>query len=145
MITSLTKHKVPTDFSFTEMDKLYADMKEQDLTKSINNTINTFSMLPGNLSQSVTDLIAVAGNSFTAETNGVAYIRIKGSRNGYLGFHLQNESLQDLAYNTQYLDTAYGAMYNATFVMKRGQRILCYENGAGYAWGGLYFIASQTI
>lgn len=109
--------------------------------------LNNLSMLQGStVTASATDWIADAGNWFTAPENGIAYIRIKGNSNGYLGFHLLNESgQQDLAYNTQYLDTAYGAMYNAVFLMKKGQRIYCYENYAGYSWGGLYFIASQRI
>lgn len=54
VVTSLVKHKVPTDFSFTEMDKLYADINYQNLNRTKQaklvsgsniKTVNNYSLL----------------------------------------------------------------------------------------------------
>lgn len=94
----------------------------------------------------VTDMetVPVAGQIyFEAPSNGVLYIRIAVESEGEIGMHLRAPNGVDLAYNTQKLD-GNSDVYNATFVMRAGQKIYCYEFSAGYLWGGYSFVKSET-
>ena len=94
----------------------------------------------------VTDMetVPVAGQIyFEAPSNGVLYIRIAVESAGEVGMHLRALDDTDLAYNTQKLD-GNSDVYNATFVMRAGQKIYCYEFSAGYLWGGYSFVKSET-
>lgn len=104
---------------------------------------SVISMTPSD--EFITDMetVPVAGQIyFEAPFNGVLYIRIAVKTAGEIGMHLQAPNGIDLAYNTQKLEDFY--IYNATFVMRQGQRIYCYAFSAGYDWGGYSFVKSIT-
>lgn len=94
----------------------------------------------------VTDMetVPVAGQIyFEAPSNGVLYIRIAVETAGEIGMHLRALDGTDLAYNTQKLDGS-SDVYNATFVMRQGQKIYCYSFSASYLWGGYSFVKSEV-
>lgn len=94
----------------------------------------------------VTDMetVPIAGQIyFEAPSNGVLYIRIAVESAGEVGMHLRALDDTDLAYNTQKLD-GNSDIYNATFVMRAGQKIYCYAFSAGYLWGGYSFVKSEV-
>lgn len=79
----------------------------------------------------------------TAPANGVAYVRYALQGSGSIGVHLQTSSGTDLAYNTQNFDTNGYHIYTATFVMKSGQKLYCYENALSNNWGSIIFVKSE--
>ena len=86
-------------------------------------------------------------NLFTAPANGVAYLRysLSGTPGSVIGIHLRSSNNAELAYNTQKLqsNTGSGMIYNATFVMKKGQKLFCYENSLTTDWGQISFVQSD--
>ena len=104
--------------------------------------INEKNMQPTD--QTITYNVQPVANTtlLTASTNGVAYIRYALNGTGAIGVHLRTSGDQDLAYNTQNFDTNGFHIYNATFVMKKGQKLYCYENALTYSWGSIVFVKS---
>lgn len=108
-----------------------------------------YNMCPSDNIVAFTDTPQTATVLFQAPCNGVAYLRysvkaVNASNPHYMGFHLQSSSGSDKAYNTQYWTTSGDHMYNATFVMKAGQRIYCYEVvNLTINWGQTNFIKSE--
>lgn len=125
--------------------KIYVGDPSNDGHATNKKYVDGLSMIPTDTFSSISTPPSPGNDYFVAPSNGVAYIRHKFSGNGWVGFHLMSVQGVDLAYNTQYMSSNnnYGSCYNATFVMKKGQRIRCYEvNNTVWNWGGLTFVPS---
>ena len=113
------------------------------ITQAIQDGLNNINMLPGDNKISFSTTPAAGVTLFSAPSNGVVYLRYCLSGTGSIGFHLRSSSGQDISFNTQYGSGFF--IYNATFVMKKGQKIFCYENALTLNWGDAIFVASQTL
>ena len=105
--------------------------------------VNTYNMCPSDTTVTYTTQPAQYVTLMTAPTNGVAYVRYMLSGSGAIGVHLQTSGGQDLVYNTQNWNDSGMHIYNATFVMKKGQKLMCYENAMTYQWGSIIFVKSE--
>lgn len=105
--------------------------------------IKKYNMCPSDTTVTYTTQPAQFVTLMTAPTNGVAYVRYALSGSGAIGVHLQTSGGQDLIYNTQSWNDTGMHIYNATFVMKKGQKLMCYENAMTYQWGSIIFVKSE--
>lgn len=110
---------------------------------NLQNQINANNMCPSDTTATFTTQPTQYVTLMTAPINGVAYIRYALNGSGAIGVHLRTSSGQDLAYNTQNFDTSGFHIYTATFVMKAGQKLYCYENALTYKWGSINFVKSE--
>lgn len=107
--------------------------------------LNSLSMKPGDRTVTFSTQPTAHTTLMTAPSNGVAYVRFAVTGTGALGCHLQTSGGQDLVYNTQNWGDNGMHIYNATFVMKAGQKLYCYENAMTYNWGSIIFVKSETL
>ena len=132
-------------YPITKMNAVFDDNNVDAGSHILNlqNQINANNMCPSSNVVTYSTTPQSSTVLFQAPSNGVAYLRYSISGTGYMGFHLQSSSGSDKAYNTQYFNVS--GMYNATFVMKAGQRIYCYEVGSGLTinWGTTTFVKSE--
>lgn len=103
----------------------------------------TSSMIPSNNTVTYSTAPTTGTTLMTAPANGVAYVRYALTGTGAIGVHLRTSGNQDLAYNTQNFDTNGYHIYTATFVMKSGQKLYCYENALSNNWGAIIFVKSE--
>lgn len=105
--------------------------------------VNTYNMCPSDSIVTYSTTPTAGTTLMTAPSNGVAYVRYSLSGKGSIGIHLRTSGNTDLAYNTQKWNDSGEHLYNATFVMKAGQKLYCYENGMSFNWGQINFIKSE--
>ncbi len=116
----------------------------ENLEIALNQTIQKINLIPADNKIVFSGTPTSSTTLFTAPSNGVCYLRYSLRGNGYIGFHLRSNLGQDLAYNTQYCG-GNGFIYNATFVMKKGQKIYCYENALTVNWGDAVFVPAESV
>lgn len=132
-------------YPITKMNAVFDDNNVDAGSHILNlqNQINANNMCPSD--NTVTYSTAPTQNAtlMTAPTNGVAYVRYGLNGSGAIGVHLKTSGGTDLAYNTQNFVTSGFHIYTATFVMKAGQKLYCYENALTYSWGNIVFVKSE--
>lgn len=115
----------------------------QELVTKTEALVNAQKMVPSDNIATYSTAPTTGTTLMTAPANGVAYVRYALQGSGGLGLHLQTSSGTDLSYNTQYFDTNGFHIYTATFVMKAGQKLYCYENSLSNDWGSIIFVKSE--
>lgn len=105
--------------------------------------VDGLKMIPSDNTATYSTAPTTGTTVMTAPANGVAYVRYALTGSGSIGLHLQSSSGTDLAYNTQNFDTNGYHVYTATFVMKSGQKLYCYENALSNNWGAIIFVKSE--